>query len=474
MSELDLIVIGGGPAGYTAAIRAAQLGKKTALIEQNEIGGTCLNRGCIPTKALLRTSELYAACGTMSELGINVTGASVDMPRVNAHKAEVVAKLRDGVTGLLSANKIKVIHGTAVITAQGCVEVKTDEAADTADSGLQTLTADRILIAAGSVPSRPPIPGLTLPGVVTSDEILEGPPFSCSSLVIIGGGVIGVEMASVYAGFGCHVTIIEALDRIIANLDKEFGRSLTMLLKKRGVEVNTACRVARIEKGDAGLICTFTRKDKEEQVTAEKILVCIGRRPDTGALFGPDVKPDMERGFLKVNPRFETSVPGICAVGDCIGGIMLAHKAEAEGHAAVDLMFGVEPSVDLSLVPSCIYTDPEIASVGISADEAKEQGIDVISAKYLMTGNAKNVIDGEERGYMKAVFAADTEKLLGVQMMCGRATDLIGEFPAIIANGMTKAQLLRGMRPHPTYAEGFTDVLEAVDGESILSAPARK
>jgi dihydrolipoamide dehydrogenase len=468
MSNYDLIVIGAGPGGYVAAIRGAQLGKKVAIIEKNKIGGTCLNRGCIPTKALLHAGNAYASLAQLGTLGIGCENPTYDMEKIHARKREVVSQLTSGVEGLLEANKVDIIRGTARITGSQQVTVSTED-------GEGAYTAEDILVAAGSFPARPPIPGLELPGVVTSDELLEGEPVDYKSLVIIGGGVIGIELATFYASLGCKVTIVEALGRLLANMDKEFGQSQAMLLKKRGVTVYCNSMVNSIVQGGEGLTVNFTRKEKEEQVTAQGVLVSIGRRPDTANLFAEGLAPEMNRGFLVVNPdTYQTSLPHVYAIGDAIGGIQLAHKASAEGQAAVSRLYGENPAVDPRYVPSCVYTEPEIASAGITAEEAKEQGIPVKTGKYLMSGNGKSIIDLQERGFIKVVVDAESDKLLGIQMMCGRASDLVSEYTMAIANGMTRRDLLRGMRPHPSYCEGLTEALEAAEGESIHSMPAAK
>lgn len=463
MKQYDLIVIGAGPAGYVSAIRAAQLGLKTAIAEKNRLGGTCLNRGCIPTKALLHSAQSYASVQEMSALGIEVKDVSYDIQKIHARKREVVKTLTDGVEQLLKANGVDILCGQAKVTAADTVEVE----------GVCYQT-DKILVAAGSYPAKPPIPGLELDGVVTSDDLLEGTPVDYQSLIIIGGGVIGVEMASVYAALGCKVTIVEGMERMVSVLDKEFSQNLKMNFKKKGVDVFLNAKVTSVEKSDEGLTVHFESKGKEQSVSAQGVLVSVGRRPNTAGLFAEECIPKMNRGFLTVDHQYETSIKGIYAVGDAIGGIQLAHKAEAEGLAAVAMMCGREPETNPAYVPSCIYTSPEIASVGITADEAKAQGLDVKKAKYLMSGNGKSIIEGESRGFIKVVFDAKTEKILGIQMMCGRATDLISEFTGAIANGLTRSQLLAGMRPHPSFCEGITEAMEAVEGMSIHSAPVRK
>ena len=462
MNDYQLIVVGGGPGGYVAAIRAAQLGFRTALVERNKLGGTCLNRGCIPTKAILHSTYAYADCSHFEKLGLAVTCLSYDMNKIHERKNEVVNTLVNGVEQLLKANKVDVLSGTGTITAPGVVSIDDSR-----------YTADRILIATGSAPSRLPIPGIDLNGVATSDDILESV-YDYESLIIIGGGVIGVEMATIYTNLGCNVTIIEAQDRLLPTMDREIAQNLTMILKKRGVSIFTSARVEEIVTAEGGLSCLFTSKETVQSVTAEGVLVSIGRRPNTANLFSLNMMPEMDRDFIKVNNLFESSQKGIYAVGDVIGGIQLAHKAEAEGMAVVEMMCGHTQLLDPNLVPLCIYTNPEIATVGISADDAKRDGLDVKTGKYLMGGNGKSIIDLQERGFIKVVFDAETDILLGVQMMCTRATDLISEFTGAILNKTTHAQLLKGMRPHPTFCEGITEALEAVVGKSIHSTPARK
>lgn len=463
--QYDLIVIGGGPGGYVAAIRASQLGMKTALVEKRELGGTCLNRGCVPTKTLMHTANLYREAGECAALGLQFAEQSYDFAQIHNRKNEVTAQLRDGIAQLLKANKVDVYQAAAQIVD-----------AHTVQAGEDTLTGEHILIAAGSVPAVPPIQGADLPGVVTSDAMLEAQGVDCDKLLIIGGGVIGVEMASIYASLGKQVTIVEAAERILPPMDREISQNLSMILKKRGVEIFTSAMVSAIEKSETGLVCHFTDKKGEQTAEAEAVLISVGRRPCTAGLFADGFSVDMtERGFIAVDGKFCTSVPSISAVGDVIGRIQLAHAAEAQGIAAVEYMSGMEQSsVNYDLVPSCVYTTPEIASVGITADEAKKAGREVITGKYVMNGNAKTIIEQQDRGFVKVVFDKETEVLLGAQLMCARATDLITELVTAVSLGLTRAQLARTMRPHPTFSEGITEAVEAAAGHSIHTAPSRR
>lgn len=451
----DLIVIGAGPGGYEAAIEAAKYGLKTALVERRELGGTCLNRGCIPTKTLLHTAELYREVRGAAPIGLEAEGLRCNMEQLLARKNQVVEQLRGGIASLMKANHVTVIQGSAAIVNPGLVRI--------APEGTE-LEAGHILIATGSTPAVPPIPGADLPGVITSDELLDVSVLP-KHLIIIGGGVIGMEFASVFSALGCQVTVIEALERILANMDKEISQNLKMIMKKRGVDIHNSASVKEIAPdGDSTLICRYEEKGKPAQVQGDSVLIATGRRACTEGLFAPDADPAvksmaMERGRIQVNGGFETSVPGIRAIGDVIGGVQLAHAATAQGRTAVAAMAGKESGIDLSVIPGCVYTDPEIGCAGITADEAKTAGLEVISRKYVMGANGKSILSGQERGFIKVVAAADTHRILGAQMMCARATDMISQFSAAIVNGLTLEDLARTVFPHPTFSEAIGEVV---------------
>lgn len=463
--QYDLVVIGGGPGGYVAAIRASQLGMKTALVEKRELGGTCLNRGCIPTKTLMHAANQYRESADWTDLGLQLEGRRYDFAGLHQRKNAVIGQLRDGIAQLLKANKVDVYQAAGQIVDGNTVK-----------AGEETLTAGHILIAAGSVPAVPPISGADLPGVVTSDGLLEQQGIDCQRLLIIGGGVIGVEMASIYNALGKQVTIVEAAERILPPMDREISQNLSMILKKRGVEIYTGAMVSAIQKTDNGLQCCFTYKKEEKTAEADVVLISVGRRPCTAGLFAEGFAvAQTERGFVEVDGQFRTSVPTISAIGDVIGRIQLAHAAEAQGIAAVEYMQGLEQaSVNYELVPSCVYTTPEIASVGMTADEAKKAGRDVVTGKYIMNGNAKTIIEQQERGFVKVVFDKETGVLLGAQLMCARATDFISELVTAVSLGLTREQLARTMRPHPTFCEGITEAVEGAGGHSIHTMPSRR
>ena len=456
----DLVIIGAGPAGYTAAQEAAAKGMKTALIEKRELGGTCLNRGCIPTKTILHSAELFAQMRSGEQLGISAENVTCDMARVQKRKDEVVEQLRAGIAMLMKKGKVDVYYGEASVTGLHEVSIRTE-------SEVIMLSADKILIATGSVPSLPPIPGIHLPNVVTSDELLSKQELY-PRLTIVGGGVIGMEFASIYNALGCQVTVIEFLDRILANMDKEISQNLKMILKKRGVDIHTGARVEEILEGqDGALICRYTEKDTEKTVESDGILIAAGRRTATEGLFGPDVEVAAERGKILVNEYGQTSVPNIYAAGDVTPGIQLAHVASAEAVNAVAHMASAgndmmqqDMTMCMDVIPSCVYTSPEIGCVGLTQEEAKTKNIDVIIKKYPMSANGKTVLTGQERGFIKVVAEKESHRILGAQMMCARATDMISEFGTAIVNGLTLEQMAIVVRPHPSFSEGISEAVK--------------
>ncbi|WP_195985700.1 dihydrolipoyl dehydrogenase [Clostridium sp. D33t1_170424_F3] len=442
MNQFDLIVIGAGPGGYVAALEAASLGKRVAIAEKREVGGTCLNRGCIPTKALLRAARVYREAKDSEALGISVSGVSYNMEEMHRHVQEVTAQLRGGIELLLKKAKVTVLHGTAVIESPNTVRV-----------GEEYFEAGRILVAVGSKPARPPIPGLELPGVVTSDEMLEGG-VDCKRLAVIGGGVIGVEFAQIYRSLGCEVTILEAMPRILPAMDREIAQNLAMIFKKRGVQVHANAFVQEIVSESSGLLCRYTEKEQAQEVRADCVLICTGRAPNTQELCADGLALCGERGYIPVTERYETRVPGIYAIGDVVqGGIQLAHAAEAQAKNVVRTMFAEKEGKDLRAIPSCIFTEPEIAAVGITADEAKAAGRAVSVKKSLTSANGKAVIDGADRGFVKLVFDTESRVLLGAQLMCPHASEMIGGLTTAVSAGLTEEAMMRSVYPHPTVSE---------------------
>ena len=458
MSEFqyDLVIIGAGPGGYEAAYEAADFGMKVALVEKDLVGGTCLNRGCVPTKTMMHSSDAYRIATRSANIGVSAEGVKADLNRIIDRKCEVSETLRDGIMFLLKKKKVDFVAGTAKVTDGHTVEISgNDEVSE--------LTAANIMIATGSEPATPPIPGADLPGVLDSTGLLELRGEIMKDFVIIGGGVIGIEFATIYSDLGTNVTVVEAMDRLLPNMDKELGRSLKMNFKNRGIDTHTNAMVEKIEERNGRLVCFYKEKDKVQEVEADHILVCTGRRPVTKGVFSEELEEKLlgARGFLQVDECYRTEIPSIYGIGDAIGGTMLAHTATAEGRNAVAIMNGKEPEINMNVVAGCIYTSPEIASVGLTQDEAKEAGIDVITKKFPTSANGKTVIEELDRGFIKLVASKEDHTLLGAQLMCGRATDIIGELAVAIANGLTIEEVANTIHPHPTFVEAVCEAARA-------------
>ena len=449
MQEYDLVVIGAGPGGYETALAAAG-NMRVALVEKDALGGTCLNRGCIPTKSLLHAADLLQAIRQSSVFGIVHGEAACDFSALHARKDQVIRQLRDGIALRMKQKKVAVLKGTGTILDAHTVLVRGEEET--------TLKTERILIATGSQPAIPPIPGISSPHVETSDTLLEKTDGIYPRLLIIGGGVIGVEFASVFAALGSTVTIVEALPRLLGNMDREISQSLKMLLKKRGMEILCDTRVQEIRQEGAGLRCICIQNDQSLELAADGILVCVGRRPFTGCLFKDGFRVEEDRGRILVDEHFQTSCPGIYAIGDVTGGMMLAHAAAAQGRCALAHMLNRTPPVNL-IIPACVYTDPEIAAVGLTLEGAREMGLQAESRKYPMSANGKSLLSQQERGFIKVVYEKESHRLLGAHLMCARASDLISEMTQGLVRGSTLEELASVIRPHPTFSEGISEAV---------------
>ncbi|WP_430602239.1 dihydrolipoyl dehydrogenase [Enterococcus sp. DIV0724b] len=459
--KYDLIVVGAGPGGYVAAIKAAQLGMKVALVENDRVGGTCLNKGCIPTKTLLHSAETVREIKNASENGIKVSNLQINMEELYAKKNKVVDNLVHGIEGLVKANKIELIFGKAQVIKAGVIKI--DET---------TYETKKIMIATGSTPTIPPIPGIDLPGVLTSNELLTEPN-DYKKMTIIGGGVIGVEFAMIFNELGCEVTIIETAATLLPNFDNEISKKLALVLKKQGIKVVTKAVVTTIFR-DQYLTCTYTIKGKENTVEADAILIATGRKSNFEGVFAPELNVKIENQSIWVDDYFETSIKGIYAIGDVASrGIQLAHLASAQGVNAVLAMNQLPVEYDLNVVPSCVYTTPEIASVGITETRAKDQNSSVIVGKYNMAGNGKTMIAGASLGFIKVIADAQSKKIIGAQLMCDRATDMISEFTTAIVNGLTINEVTAIIHPHPTYNEGIGEAYENLQGLGIHTIPKK-
>ncbi len=457
-NQYQVAVLGGGPGGYVAAIASAQLGMKTVLIEKDSLGGTCLNRGCIPTKALLHSAELYRDIKEAPEYGVFAENVTFDYGKVAAKKDAVVSRLVRGIEGLVRGNKVTLVRGTGVFKDANTIEVTGDQP--------QTITFDKAIIATGSYPSRIPIPGTDLPGVMDSDGFLAMTTLP-KSAVMIGGGVIGLEFASVLKDFGSDVSIVEMMPEILPGMDTEIAAGMRKILEKKGIRFYLNAKVTGIEKG---LVVNFEQDGKKLSEKGEIAVLSTGRRPMTADMGFEALGLKMERGFVVVDDYCCTNVPNIYAIGDVNGKKMLAHAASEQGMiAARNCKEGNHHKADFKLIPACVYTTPEIASVGLDEESAKKAGYQVKVGKFASTGNGKSLIVGEQEGFVKMVSDATTGEILGLQLFCDRATDMIGEGLAALKLESTVEEIAEAVHPHPTVNEMIMEAAHTILGECAHS-----
>ncbi len=457
---MKIAILGGGPGGYVAAIRAAQLGAEVTLIEKDKVGGTCLNRGCIPTKVLLHTSvEMENVNKEFKEIGIDITKAEINWKQLQNRKDKIIKKLVAGVDNLLKSNKVTKISGEGSFKSKNEIIVK--------NGGSESIVNfDYAVIATGSIPVIIPLPGVNLPGVITSDEVLslsEVP----KSMAIIGGGVIGTEIASVYSTLGCKVSIVEMLPNIVANMDKDIVQPLKEKLIKSGVNIYLNTKVVSVSESSEGLMLNATSEQGELSILAEKVLLSIGRKPVIDNLNLDLIGVKTERGRILVNKNMQTNINNIYAVGDCNGGVMLAHVASAEGTVAVETIMNKKPQVDFKTIPYCVYTKPELAGVGLTEEQAKEAGFNIKVGVAPMYINGKSMIESDTEGIAKYITDAATGEILGLHMAGPRATDLIVEGALAIRLEATVDEITSTIHAHPTVGEILHEAAHAVHGQSI-------
>ncbi|MGF1530159.1 MAG: dihydrolipoyl dehydrogenase [Puniceicoccaceae bacterium] len=465
MSEaFDLVVIGAGPGGYVGAMRAAQLGMKVALIEQSPtLGGTCLNVGCIPSKALLHSSELIHMAKHGAHHGLVVGEVSVDVSKMMGQKDAVVSRLVGGVKTLVSKRGIEIIHGKASFSADKSLEVTLNE------GGKRTVNGKRTVIATGSKTVE--LPFLPFDGnrVVSSDEAIAFDAVP-ERLVVVGGGAIGLELGSVWSRLGSEVTVVEFLPRIASTFDTDISKLAERIFKKQGLKIVTKTKVTGVvEAGDA-LELTATSGDDEVRFPADKILVAVGRRANTDGLGLEAIGLETDsKGRVPVKQHFETKIPGIYAIGDVIEGPMLAHKAEEEGVALAEYLANGYGHVNYEVIPNVIYTEPEIASAGIGADQAKEQGLEVKVGTFPLAANGRALATDAVDGLFKVIADAKTDRLLGVQVVARNASELIAAAVTHMEYGGSAEDIARTVHAHPTLSEAFKEAALAVDGRALHS-----
>lgn len=464
MSTFDLLVLGAGPGGYVAAIRAAQLGLKTAVVDENAaLGGTCLRVGCIPSKALLESSEKYAeALSHFEEHGIEVGKVKLDLAKMLARKDKVVKTLTGGIAGLMKKNKVQVFTGRGKLTGPGQVEV-TDAAGKTTE-----VKAEAILLAVGSVPASLPGIDLSQDRIDTSTEALaytEVP----KKLAVIGAGVIGLELGSVWKRLGAEVTVIEYLDRILPGMDSDLAKEAQKLLTKQGLSFRLGCKVTGVEatgKGKSQGVKVLI--DGQDPVEADRVLVCVGRKPNTADLGLETVGIETDkRGVIPIDEHFQTPVAGIYAIGDCVRGPMLAHKAEEEGIACVERIATGTGHVDYGAIPAVVYTHPEIASVGRTEEQLKEAGIAYNKGVFPFLANGRARAIGAESGSVKVLADKATDRVLGVHILGASAGDLIAECAMAMAFGASAEDIARTCHAHPSLAEAVKEAALAAGSGAI-------
>ena len=460
--DFDLVVIGAGPGGYTAAIKAAQLGMKTAIVEKDQaLGGTCLNVGCIPSKALLSSTELFhEAQKQFGSHGISADRLSMDVSKMMKRKDDIVRKMARGIDYLMNKNGIERLAGMGRIVSANKVEV-------IRDGGSQKLNAKHILIATGSRVASLPFLEIDGETILSSDHAIalgEVP----ESMVVIGGGAIGLELGSVWARLGTKVTVVEFLPRIVAMFDEDITLALQKLLQKQGLKFHLGTRVESAEKNNGGVRLTASKGDKKLELEAEKVLVAVGRNPNTEGLGVAEAGVELdERGCIKTNTERQTNVPGIYAIGDVVAGPMLAHKAEQEAIAAVERMAGQSGSVNYDTIPSVVYTAPEVAAVGLIEAEAKEKGHEIAIGVFPFQANGRAVACGHADGLAKVIADKASGRVLGAQILSTNASELIAEAVLLMEFGGSAEDLARTIHAHPTMSEGLREAAHIAVGEPL-------
>lgn len=469
-TEYDLVILGGGTGGYVAAIRAAQLGLKTAIVEKGKLGGTCLHQGCIPSKALLRSAEVFATAKRGEEFGVLATDIKIDFSKVQERKQTIINQLHRGIEQLMKKGKIDVYEGIGRILGPsifsptpGTISVEMNSGAEN-----EMLIPKNVIIATGSRPRT--LPGLEIDGeyVMTSDEALamESLP---NSIIIVGGGVIGIEWASMLADFGAEVTVLEYADRILPTEDHEISKEMQRIMKKKKIKVVTGAKVLpeTLQKG-AGVTIAAEVKGEQMTYSAQTMLVSVGRQANVEDIGLQNTSIEVEKGFIKTTPFYQTKESHIYAIGDVNGGLQLAHVASHEGIVAVEHIAGKKPSpIDYTMISKCVYSNPEVASVGYTEEEAKEKGFRVKTGKFLFKAIGKALVYGESDGFVKLVADSETDDLLGVHMIGPHVTDMISEAGLAKVLDATPWEIAHTIHPHPTLSEAIGEAALAVDGKAI-------
>ena len=467
-THYDVAIIGAGPGGYVAAIRAAQLGAKVAIVEKQYLGGTCLNVGCIPSKAMLHVAEVMHSMGSLSEMGINLPQPpTFDMKQAVVFKDKVVKRMTSGVGVLMKGNNVDVFDGLGTVDASRNVTVTKN------DGSKEQFSADKVILATGSVPLMPPFPGIDGRNVMNSDTCWNLPK-TPESVVCVGGGVISMELACMFNALGSKVTVVEMLPNVLSTIDEEVRKLLVRTLSKRGITIVTGATVEAI--ADDGDLKKVTAKSEqgEQAFTGEYVLLAVSRRVNTSGLEQlMEQGLDNERGRVRVNEKMETNLPGIYAIGDLIHGAGLAHVASTEGEVAADNAMGHSTVMDYNVVPNPIYTFPEVAFVGLTEAQAKEKYPEAQVERFPWTANGKAVAMGETEGFTKVIMGKYGE-ILGAHIIGPDATNLISEYSVAMRGELTGDEIAETIHPHPTLSEGLREAVLAVEGRPIHIPPKRQ
>ena len=457
-----IVVIGGGPGGYPAAIKAAQLGADVTLIDRNGLGGTCLHRGCIPTKYLLKAAKEYETVVKYLKKSGGSDAPAPDLTTIMKEKLSIVDRLAGGTAMLLKNNGVRVISGTATFLDPKQIRIE--------ETG-EVITGSAFIIATGSDSVTPPVEGIDSKGVFDSSKILELEKMP-ASLAVVGGGYIGLEFAQIYQMFGTQVTVIEMMPHILPEADMEVSSAMQKILSSHGVKIHTGSRLKSINQVKKNLRLVYEKDQKTEEIDAENVLVAVGRKPRVEGLGLESVGVRInDRGAIDVNAYLETSVPGIYAVGDVAGGMMLAHKATAEGETAAVNIVSRPCEMSYSVVPSVMYTHPEMASVGLSEAEAKDKYGEVLVGRFPLAANGRAVLSGAQQGFVKVIAELETEIVVGASFICPEAGHLVGEAALAIKMEATLDDIAETIHAHPTLSEAFREAVLDTKGEAIHLPP---
>lgn len=455
----DVAVIGGGPGGYVAAIRAAQLGAKVLLVERDKLGGVCLNRGCIPTKTLLKSAEKWQDLKQCHEFGLRADHISFNFGEIMERKNQLVTKLRDGVEKLINSNDIEIVYGAAVL--DGINGLIVEHAC-----GKISYKAQNIIIATGSVPMSLPIPGQELSAVIDSNDVLEITHVP-RTMMVIGAGAVGIEFASIFQSFGCEVTVVEMMPTILPNIDDDVVKRMGVILRKQGIKMLTNTKVISIEQIADGVNVSLDNGKGIQEISVEKVLVATGRKPVVLELGLETVGIDYNDKGINVNEKMETNIPGFYAIGDVTGQEMWAHAASTEGMVAAENALGGHSIMNYSAVPGCIFTTPEIAMVGLTEKEAQEKNVNTKISRFNFASNSKAVSMGETDGLVKIISHADSGRVLGMHILGPHASDLIMEGALAIRNELTAKDIAHTIHPHPSLSETVMESAHGIDGNII-------